>query len=309
MLNELDNYLSKKGINTKIVFLIYFELLWPPKIERLINNERFILMFAPITRTYSQVFSGKAVIESIPEFIRNKITLPKSVDENLAFLSAWKKQFIGDSFDFDYHLYVDHYNDPGYYSISKIIYSDIKNLKALGLNGLISCQVQRAFLPTAFPMYVMGKTLWDDTLQFEKLEDDYFKHSFGEDGLLCKDYLSQLSVAFKPPYLRNETEQISKEAATEFAKIPDIIKAFSKIIKSNMHHEDKNIDQSWMYLEYHSKICCRLALILTNKASGDNEKMRNQWFSLKEYIQKNEADFQQVFDVNMFISVLKSKFE
>ena len=108
MLNELDNCLSKKGFKTKIVFLIYFELLWPPQIERLQNEERFILMFAPITRTYSQVFSAEDVTGALPPFTRNNITLAKSVEENLSFLSAWKKQFNGDSFDFDYHLYLDH---------------------------------------------------------------------------------------------------------------------------------------------------------------------------------------------------------
>lgn len=309
MLNELDRLLSEKGIATKIVFLIYFELLWPPQTERIHNEDRFILMFAPITRSYSQPFSTTEGIGELPPYTRNKITLAKSVEENLSFLFAWKKQFHGDSFDFDYHLYMDHYNDPGYYSISKILCKDVKNLKMLGMNGLISCQVQRAFLPTAFPMYVMGRTLWDDTLQFEELEADYFSHAFGEDGGLCKDYLLKLSIAFKPPYLRNEIEQVSKESAEEFSKIQDIILSFSSSIQQNLHHPDKNIALSWKYLEYHAKVCSRLAFILACKAGGDNERMRNQWFLLKEYIQKNEASFQKVFDVHMFISALKTKFE
>lgn len=309
MLNELDSLLSKKGIKTKIVFLIYFELLWPPQTERIKNEDRFILMFAPITRTYSKPFSSNGNMCEIPSFVRNNITLPKSVEENLSFLFAWKKLFKGDSFDFDYHLYFDHYNDPAYYSISKILYSDIKNLKSIGLNGLISCQVQRAFLPTAFPMYLMGKTLWDDTIQFEEIAEDYFKHAFGEDGMLCKEYFSQLSLAFNPPYLRNETEQISREAAEEFSKIPDIIESFSKIIIKNLHHEDKNIAESWRFLEYHSKICSKLASILVCKAKGDNEKKLNLWSSLKEYVLKNEADFQKAFDVQMFISAMNNKIE
>ncbi len=155
------------------------------------------------------------------------------------------------------------------------------------MNGLISCQVQRAFLPTAFPMYVMGKTLWDDTLQFEELAKDYFEHAFGEDGLLCKEYLSQLSAAFNPPYLRNETEQISREAAEEFSKIPNIIQSFSKTMRKNLQHEDKNISMSWRYLEYHANICSRLASILVCKASGDNEEMLKLWFSLKECSQED----------------------
>lgn len=309
MLNELDQHLSEKGIKTKIVFLIYFELLWPPQTEKIQNEDRFILMFAPISRTYSQPYSTKGTMGVLPPYIRNHITLPKSIEENMSFLLAWKKQFKGDSFDFDYHLYYDHYNDPANYSISKILHTDIVSLKSMGLNGLISCQVQRAFFPAAFPTYVMGKTLWDDTLQFEELAKDYFMHTFGVDGMLCKEYLSQLSVAFNPPYMRNETEQINKEAAEGFSKIPDMIQAFSKIIVKNLQHEDKCISKSWRYLEYHSNICCQLASVLVCKANGDNEKMRKLWFSLKEYVLKNEACFQEAFDVQMFISTLEGKIE
>jgi hypothetical protein len=36
--------------------LVYVDLLWEPLQENIRNPERFILMFAPITRTYSQAF-------------------------------------------------------------------------------------------------------------------------------------------------------------------------------------------------------------------------------------------------------------
>lgn len=309
MLNELDRRLTEKDIDSKIVFLIYFELLWPPLTEKLINQDRFILMFAPITRTYSMEFSCEAEAVPIPEFYRNKITLPQSVEENVAFLAAWQKLFSGDSFDFDYHLYVDHYNDPGYYAISKVIYNDVKNLKKLGLNGLMSCQVHRSFLPTGFPMYVMGKVLWDDSLRFEDLEEDYFMHAYGPDGMLCKNYLSQLSESFNPPYWRNETEQISQVAAEQFEKIPDIIHAFSAVVEANQQQDDATVEASWRYIEYHSHICKRLASILYHKATGNNAEMRSQWHSLTKFVQENEMAYQQVFDVQMFISVLKSKFD
>ena len=309
MLNELDLLLSDKGIKTKIVFLIYFELLWPPLTERLQNEDRFVLMFAPITRSYSKPYSAEGEMGELPVFVRNQILLPKRVEENLAFLSAWKKQFHGDSFVYDYHLYVDHYHDPGYTSISKILYTDIKNLKSLGLNGLISCQEQRAFMPTAFPNYVMGKTLWDAEVQYEELANDYFMHAFGEDGMRCKEYLSQLSFLFNPPYLRNETEQISKEAAEAFARIPEVIQAFAQVVKKNRQQADNCIAKSWEYLEYHSKICCQLASILAWKAKGEKEEMLSLWLSLKEYLLREEAAFQEAFDVQMFISSMKSKFE
>ena len=153
----------------------------------------------------------------------------------------------------------------------------------------------------------MGKTLWDDTVLFEEMEKDYFKDAFGEDGILCKEYLSNLSAAFNPPYLRNETEQISKVAAEEFSKIPDMIQAFSEIIVRNLQHEEKVISRSWEYLDYHAKICCKMALIFACKANGDNRKMMELWSQLKEFVLMNEANYQEAFDAQMFISHMENK--
>ena len=53
MLNELDRKMTEVGIQTKIVFLLYYELLWAPETMRIENPDRFVLMFAPITRSYN----------------------------------------------------------------------------------------------------------------------------------------------------------------------------------------------------------------------------------------------------------------
>lgn len=56
LLNEIDERLTALGLDTRLAFLIYFELLWPPVTQHLKNPDRFILMFAPITRTYTRPY-------------------------------------------------------------------------------------------------------------------------------------------------------------------------------------------------------------------------------------------------------------
>ncbi len=167
MLNELDRLLSERGLSTRIVFLIYVDLLWPPTWAKLENPGRFVLMFAPIARTYSQAFSPSAELPELPPFKRNELEFPKGVDANVAFLKAWQEVFQGDSFDFDYHLMWDYQRDPGFLLISDIISQDMKGLRGIGLNGYVSCQPQRLFLPTGLPMTVMGRTLWDAGLDYQ----------------------------------------------------------------------------------------------------------------------------------------------
>ncbi len=297
MLNELDASLTERGIEAKVVFLIYVDLLWPPEEQRIENPERFVLMFAPITRSYSEVFAGGGTSRQLAPYVRNKLEFPSNVDQNVAFLRAWRRAFVGDSFDFDYHFMWDHYNDPGYYDIARLLSEDIKHLRAIGLNGYMSCQVQRAFFPTGLGMYVMGRTLWDDTLPFEALADEYMAAAFGRDGAACRDYLSRLSTAFDPPYLRRERPAESPEAVERYRGIPELVEGFRPVIERNTGYTEPCQALSWRYLGYHAEYCILLAKVLEARASGDRAAMEAAWGECTRFLQANEDALQPVLDV------------
>ncbi|HEY3237526.1 MAG TPA: hypothetical protein VGJ84_22595, partial [Polyangiaceae bacterium] len=196
MLNQLDVLLGASGLSTKIVFLIYVDLLWPPMQDRLKNPDRFILMFAPITRTYASSFALRGELPPLPPFQRNQLEFPKSVESNLAFLAAWQTQFSGDSFDFDYHLMWDYLLDPGQTRISRILFEDVKNLAGIRLNGLVSCQSQRVFFPNSLAMTAMGAALWNSGADYQKLAFEYHTAAYGPDGSLVLEYLHRLTELF-----------------------------------------------------------------------------------------------------------------
>ena len=56
MLNEVDRRLTERGLPTRIGFLLGYDLLWTPLKERIQNPERFLLLFAPITRSYREPY-------------------------------------------------------------------------------------------------------------------------------------------------------------------------------------------------------------------------------------------------------------
>ena len=308
MLNELDQKLTSEGINTKIVFLIYVDLLWAPEKAKVENPDRFILMFAPITRSYSYAFGTEEELLKTPPYNRNKLDFPRNVKENLAFLKGWKKVFNGDSFDFDYHFMWDHYLDPGYYQIAEILNKDIKSLKKINLNGYVSCQTQRAFFPTGLGMYVMGRTLWNSELDFDELADSYFKNAFGNDWDKCKEYMEKLSELFDPQYMRKEKEIISKDAALRFSGICTYINDFREIIDSNVKNANNNCyASSWNYLKYHADLCTLLALALEARALENNEKAVAIWKLAEKYAQEHEDILQTVLDVFLYIRTLKGR--
>ncbi len=204
LLNEMDAAFTAHGLDTKIVFIVYLDLLWPPEKERFAHPERFLLLFAPISRSYSRSYDLESSGITIPPYVRNRVKFPANIAENLAYLKAWQPLFQGDAFTYEYYFMWDCYFDPGYWEAAKVLNEDVKKLRAVGLNGIVSDQTQRSFFPTGFGMHVMAQTLWDDTADVAGLAAAYFAAAFGPDGDTACAYLAEMSRLFDPPYLRGD---------------------------------------------------------------------------------------------------------
>lgn len=313
MLNELDEKLTAKGIDTKIVFLIYVDLLWEPKKEVIRNPDRFVLMFAPITRTYSvsyTVTDEEIAAVSLAPYEKNRLVMPRSVAENVARLRKWQESFAGDSFDYDYHLVLDEYNDPGFIRAAKILAEDMRNLKNLGINGMNSCQSQRVFFPTSLPMLAMAETLWNRDAAFSDIARTYFNAAFGSDGIKVWRYLAVLSELFDPAYMRGEKPAVDADKARDFARIPDIIADFMPVITRNLakQHIGATQKKSWEYLLYHAQASTLLAEALAFRADDMKEDARAKFESLVAYYNRIESEIHPVFDGYKFIQYAKRRF-
>lgn len=310
ILNEVDEELTARGLPQKVVFLIYVDLLWAPETETLKNKDRFVLMFAPITRTYSSSFADGTPFDEndLPSYKRNQLQFPRSVEENLAWLRRWQAMFHGDSFDFDYHFMWDHFKDPGYYRMAQVLFRDMQNLHTVGLNGMVSCQNQRVFFPTGLGMTAMAAALWDENANFDEVANRYFDAAFGEDGPVAQEYLRRLSDAFDPKYLRGEEPVVDEKAARRFQTIPDILEEYAETIEDNIDDEDspENVRQSWAYLEYHASLCRLLARALYYRARGDKEKTLSVTEDVMAFARRNERDLNGIFDVFEFQRTIRS---
>ena len=301
MCNRLDELMNQAGLDTKIVFISYVDTIWPPLKETIHNTDRFLLLFAPISRTYSQSYDPDTEGVYLAPYVRNKLPKPKNVKENIGYLKQWFEGFKGDSLCFEYHFWRDNYKDPGYYEMAKILSQDIKNLRALGLNGIIEDQTQRAYFPTGFPMYLYGKTLWDESADFDSLAREYFKGSFGEDWEACLSYLAKVSRLFDPVYLRGEKDESAhKDAVVKMRQIPLLVNEFKKVIERNIGHENKAVALSWKYLLYHSELISTLSYALKARAEGDMKVAKKYWEMTYRFAFAHEDFLQPVFDINDF---------
>ena len=200
ILNLIDEAFEREKLTTRVVFLLYQELLYPPKKARIKNEDRFILMFAPISRTFERPYPGTAQPGELPPYRRNRMTLPLSIEENLRYYAAWRKVYGGRAFVYDYHLGRAHYGDPGYLKIAGTLFEDLETMKALGFDGLISCQELRVMMPNAFPIWLMGRALWEEGLSFEALKKEYFAGLYGAQAAGAQRYFEQVSALCDTDY-------------------------------------------------------------------------------------------------------------
>ncbi|RPJ49184.1 MAG: DUF4838 domain-containing protein, partial [Chloroflexi bacterium] len=310
LLNELDDTLTQLGYPGKIVFLSYADLLWPPEHRRIQNPDRFIMMFAPITRSYRRPLFPKDLEYKLPPFVRNRLIFSNNNDEQLAFLRSWQALFPGDSFIYDYHLWRPgtYTCDPDALFLARLLSSDIKNLKQLGLNGMVSCQLQRIFFPTGLAMYVMGRTLWNADLEFDALLDEYFSASFGPEWQLCKFYLQSLSALQDVvPILEKDLVQ-HPQAETQLEQGLAVIQQFLPVIERNLKLPEHSQALSWFYLRVHAELMQQFLCMLSARAAGKKEEAARRWNEIKTFVREKEDEIQPVFDVYAFISTFERAF-
>ena len=295
MLNELDRALTNEKLTTKIVCLLYNELMWVPETEKLLNPDRFTLMFAPITRTYSTSYKDVDLSENVElePYVRNQISRPASVAVSVERLRLWQKeQGFNDSFLFDYHLMWDHHYDPGYYEVAEILHQDMASLDKIGVNGMVSCQLQRTALPTALPLYAMAETLWNKNITFKEISKDYFTAAFKEYGETVEKYKADLSALFEPKVLRGNKPFEKETMAQQYEKAKAMVDDF----KATYIEKMKDVSKDWEYLSYHAEMTKLYADAYILYFRGNEAESKAKIEEFKAYVDETRVYTDSVLD-------------
>lgn len=315
LLNKIDDELSRRGLTTRIVSLIFQDLLWPPEKERLINPERFVLLFCPISRLYDEPYEIPSTSIDLPPYRLNENKLPLDIQTNIAFLREWQNSgFTGMGASYDYHMTWHHSFDLGYYGLTEVLAEDIKRLPDLGLHGFLSCARLRAFFPTGFPLYLHGRLLWDPGYSKKDLARYYFAGAFGKDSPLVEEYMKRLSdlSSFNAFYRKSRTGILpsydERAAITEkLSRIPDVVQNFREVIARNETAGDPAHQLSWKLLSVHSGIALRMADVLQARIKEKHEAEDEAWKKLEEYLMLHEDDTDGVFCIGHFLTSVRPR--
>ncbi len=303
MMNELDVELAKRELDTRIVFIAYLDTMYAPEKERIHNPKRFSLLYAPVSRSYSESIDENTVVPEADPYVRNAWNTPVSAAACLAHLKNWQATWNGPCFEYEYHFWRHQYLDPGGMAIARRVYEDIRGLKYMGLAGIVEDGSQRSFFPNGFAMYVYAETLMNRGCDYEAVKEDYFSHIYGAKWKKVVSMLERISDAFDFAYMEGEksknpaiSDYYNPEHAERMTAIRDLAAEMRTYVEGNMTSPVRVQTVSVRLLGYFADYAEGLAEIMIEKAKGHNFVVNDMAKNFCREMGKFEVEIERYYD-------------
>ena len=309
IMNELDQELERRNLDSRIVFIAYVDTLYAPQKIKIQNPKRFALLYAPIQRSYTSSVDSDKIGET-PEYDRNKWLNPVSAEANAAFLRDWQKDWKGSCFCYEYHYWKHVVFDPGMMAISRRIYEDIMSLKSIGIEGIVEDGSQRAFFPNGFAIYIYAEALLNRNCDYEKVREDYFRHIYGDQWEQALQYLESISAAFDFAYMEGERsadpargKYYWPDHAAQLATVKDLTAKARELAESHMNMPVRAQTVSMRMLLRHAEYCEKIADFMILKARGQDEEARALWLEFCQDFGRYEVELDRYYDHSFYMII------
>jgi len=303
IMNEVDELLTEAGLSTRIVFIAYVDTMFAPETVTIRNPERFSLLYAPITRSYCSSIRPDSVIPKTPEYQRNQWEIPKSAEENMAFLRDWQENWKGNCFSYEYHFWKHQCNDPSGLYIARRIYEDIRSLKYMGLSGYVEDGSQRSFFPNGFAVHVYAETLMNRECDFDKVVEDYFSHAYGDGWLQVLAAFQKLQDSLEFSYMAGERSarpdwgsHYNPEQAVKLRSVEEIAAAEEAIAMAHSNMPYRCQTASMRLLRRHAEYIRGIAGFMGLKAQGKDAEALESLEAFRIRFGAYEVELERYFD-------------
>ena len=317
LMNEIDEELTNRKINTRIVFICYVDTTWAPETVFIKNPERFSLLIAAISRNYTECVDPNLDVTKIelPKYELNKSQLPKSVNEYIAHGKLWQERCRVQSFVYEYHFWLHQYRDLGIFDFAKLIYDDVRGYKANGCNGIVEDGSQRSFFPNGFPFYVYASTLFDTSVDFEELKTDFFSHAYGENYKEVIRFFENLGKTVSHKYFEGKAyENLDKgpfykpEIYEDIKKAARVANEFAPFVTEHKNMPYRAQTVSFRILNRYLEYCKRISDALALKAIGEEYKALELYKEFLREFGKYELEMERSYDQWMCHASLRQIF-
>ena len=316
LLNEIDEYLTERKLDTRIVFICYTDTTWAPETEKIHNTKRFSFLLAAITRTYtSPVPQVLPQIELAPFELNKEGSFPRTVEEYILHAKEWRKDANVPSMVYEYHFWVHQYCDPGSMDFAKLLHDDVKGYYKHGFDGIIQDGSQRSFFPTGYNFLAYAETLFDTKVDLEKVKRDYFEHAFGDIADEVINYLTAVTAAFDMCYMMDgnpaaegKGRYYAPQQAEKLQSIKTIAEKYDTIFEEHRVMPYRAQTVSMKLLRYHLEFVTALAEVCSLKATGEDAKAKEKFLALEESFGRHEFEIGTCFDQYMCFNSLSRIF-
>ncbi len=302
ILNEIDEELTKRNLDTRLVFAAYLDTAFPPVQEKVKNEKRFSLLYAPFYRTYSRSICLDNMKEA-PKFVLNAWKPFKAVDKNVALLMGWQENWKGCCFGYEYHFWTHMYRDPGLMSLSRRIYEDIQALNQVRLDGYLEDGTQRGCFPNGFAYYVYAEALLNKEKSYEEIREDYFRHAYGECWEEVAQILDEISESFDFSYMQgeksvdyNKSKYYNPAQAEKFKKIKEITERERTLAEEHANMPMRTQTVSMRLLARHAEYCEGVAEFMAEKAMGNHKRAMELLQEFKVNFGRYEIEMDRYYD-------------
>jgi len=312
LLNDIDKEMSERNIDTKIVFLSYVDTSWAPTESRIKNQDRFVFMLAPFTRSYFDSIPKGKIRKTTSKYERNKVYLAKTLEEFLGFYNDWKKDFKGPAFAFEYHFCWNEYDDLSRLKHAKLIHDEICLYEKMGISGVVEDGDMRNFLPNGLQFYTLGRTLFDTSLSTEEIAEDYFRHAYGKDHESFAEFFKKLENIIPFAYLAKKDSANPKvslyynpSVAEKIEKeLPSVLKEGEELVRNHYNSDVRVETVTVRLLEHYIELVKWFGKVIAKKAVADDEAAEALYNEFEETFGKKECEIERYFNHCFFFNFL-----
>ena len=302
LMNEVDEKLTAANLNTRIVFICYVDTFWAPLEEKIKNTKRFTMLFAPIFRSYAYSMPDGRGKTKLEPYKRNNNVFPPDLASSFDYLDEWKKVWKGAIVAYEYHFWRHQTYSISGQMQARLLNNDVKLYKQNGVDGIIEDGSQRSFFPNGLRYYTYARTLYDTSLSFEEIEEDYLSHAYGEDWRAFRDYLNELEDALPHAFFSRDEAKKRPEGhydpkmAKKIATILQITKKGRALIESHYNSDYRARTVLIRLLEKHAIFCDLISAWMSAKANGEIDRAKELYDHARVEFGKYEVEIEKYFD-------------
>ena len=315
LLNDIDEELTARNLDTRIVFCVYSDTAYEPTCEYLKNPKRFSMLLCAITRSYCYSVEKDPKVEKLTPFVLNTSGRLDTMEEYIVRGNNWRKFAPCPSLAYEYHFWKHQFYAPGTLSFARRLHEDVHSYKANGLDGIIQDSSQRAFFPNGFSYYVYAATLFDNSVSFDALKEDYFRHAYGDLWQDVVSYLEAIDEYMPQSYVEaKHTVKLSggqfynPDMEEKLLAIKGITEKMDQLLAEHRNMPYRVQTVAVRLLMEHTIFCRGFAAALALKCVGKDAAAQEAFVTFMDDFGSHELAMERYYDHFMAVHALKTIF-